>query len=74
MNGILPGPLWLAIASSVNSSPVENGTLTRTSKNATVNGEMTEHQGQLTDYGRNSRVDGPGEPHSQEHERKPRGG
>ena len=36
MNGVMPGPLWLAIASAANSASLENGTLTHQSNNGTV--------------------------------------
>lgn len=36
MNGIMPGPLWLAIASATLNDTSENGTLNHHSQNATV--------------------------------------
>ena len=36
MNGIMPGPLWLAIASAANGGSHENRNPTHPSKNATV--------------------------------------
>jgi hypothetical protein len=39
MNGIVPGPLWLAIASAATSDSLENGTLTHHSKNDIVAGK-----------------------------------
>ena len=41
MNGILPGPLWLAVASAASTSSLENGNPTRPEKNATVSNETT---------------------------------
>ena len=58
MNGITPGPLWLAIASSVSSAQTENRTLIRHSKNDTVTGEMAENQEDITGGGRNCSADG----------------
>ena len=74
MNGILPGPLWLAIASSVNRTPTENRTLTYPSENATVTGVMTKNQEHLTNRERSGLADGAGEPHPQKLERKRQGG
>jgi hypothetical protein len=42
MNGVMPGPLWLAIASAAKSDSLENGTLDQHSKNDTVDGKMTD--------------------------------
>ncbi|MEJ2582700.1 MAG: hypothetical protein P8127_13855 [Acidobacteriota bacterium] len=42
MNGIVPGPLWLVIASATNGSSVENRTLTHHSKNGTVTGNKND--------------------------------
>jgi len=42
MNGIMPGPLWLAIASATNGTPVENRNPTHPSKNATVTGKFSD--------------------------------
>lgn len=42
MNGIMPGPLWLAIASATNSTTVETRNPTHPAKNATVTGELTD--------------------------------
>jgi hypothetical protein len=39
MNGIMPGPLWLAIASAVNSTSTKNRTLSHYPKSDTVTGE-----------------------------------
>lgn len=36
MNGIMPGPLWLAIVSAANSTSLENGTPTHQAKNGNV--------------------------------------
>jgi len=58
MNGIMPGPLWLSIASAVNGDPTENRTLTYPSKNATVTGVMTKNKEDITDRGRNFHADG----------------
>ena len=42
MNGILPGPLLLAIASAPNSSSFENGTLIQGFESDTVDGKMAD--------------------------------
>ena len=42
MNGIVPGPLWLAIASATNSALTENRTLTWSSKIDTLTGKMNQ--------------------------------
>ena len=44
MNGIIPGPLWLAIASAVKGTSSENGNLIHCSENDTVTGEITERR------------------------------
>lgn len=62
MNGIMPGPLWLAIASSVNSAPIENRALTYPSKNANVTGKTAENQEDITGGGRNCSADGDAKP------------
>ena len=49
MNGVMPGPLWLAIASAINNTSVETGTLTHPSKNATVTEKMTDSQRDVSD-------------------------
>ena len=46
MNGIMPGPLWLAIASSVNRTPNENRTLTHHSQNDTVARKKNDSDGE----------------------------
>ena len=74
MNGIVPGPLWLAIASSVNSAPTENGTPTYPSEGAAVNRKMAESEEHLTDRGRTGHADCEGALHSQKHQRKGQGG
>lgn len=58
MNGIMPGPLWLSIASAVNGGPTENRTLTDSSKNDTVTGEMTKNKDDVIDRGRNCHAGG----------------
>ena len=58
MNGIMPGPLWLAIASSVKRDPTENRTFIHHSKNDTVTGKMAENQEDITGGGRNCSADG----------------
>ncbi len=74
MNGIMPGPLWLAIASSANSSLTENRTLTYQSKNATVTGEMAENQEDNTTGSRNRHTDGKVILNLQKPEKKRHGG
>jgi hypothetical protein len=74
MNGIVPGPLWLAIASSVDNTPNENRTLTHPSENATVTGEMTESQEHLVNRERSGLAGSARELHPQIHERNQRGG
>jgi len=39
MNGIMPGPLFLAIASASHADSSENATLTHSGKSATVTGK-----------------------------------
>ena len=39
MNGIMPGPLFLAIVSAANNDSLENRTLPHDSKNGTVAGK-----------------------------------
>jgi hypothetical protein len=41
MNGIMPGPLWLAIASAASTDSLENGNPTRPARNANVSRETT---------------------------------
>jgi len=55
MNGIVPGPLWLAIASAVS----ENGTLIHHSKNDIVTRKMVENQKGVADSER-KRIGGDG--------------
>lgn len=44
MNGIMPGPLWLAMASAANSTSHENRNLNQDSKNDNVTRKMIENQ------------------------------
>jgi len=44
MNGIMPGPLWLAIASAANDTTIENRNPTHELKNDTVTGNMSGSQ------------------------------
>ena len=44
MNGIMPGPLWLAIASATNGTSHENRNLIQGSKNDTVARKMIKNQ------------------------------
>jgi hypothetical protein len=39
MNGVIPGPLWLAVASATSADPIEYGVPTNLSKSDTVAGE-----------------------------------
>ena len=74
MNGVMPGPLWLAIASGASNNLGENGTLTHPSKNATVTRKMTDRQNDTTDRGRNGHADSEGELHPRKPDRKRLGG
>ena len=42
MNGVMPGPLLLAIASAANSSSFENGILKQGFESDTVDGKMAD--------------------------------
>lgn len=53
MNGILPGPLWLAIASAAAyDNTIENRTPPYKAKNVTVSGKTTDGQSEITVNGR----------------------
>jgi hypothetical protein len=54
MNGIMPGPLWLAIASAVS----ENRTLIHHSKSRNVTKKMVDSQKDVTDSERNGHGNG----------------
>jgi len=73
MNGVMPGPLWLAIVSSVNGTPNENRTLTQASGKATLL-KMTDSKERLTDRRRTGHAHREDAPGSQIHERKRHGG
>ena len=55
MNGIVPGPPWLAIASAINGASHENGNLIQDSKNDTVTRKLIENQFGPADTG-NQRI------------------
>lgn len=48
MNGIMPGPLFLAIASAAKNDSLENGTLIHRSGNATFTDNMSDIQRQVS--------------------------
>ena len=50
MNGIVPGPLWLAIASAVNNPASENGTLIQQSKIDTLTGKTDKCSKDFSDF------------------------
>jgi len=52
MNGIMPGPLWLAIASAAYDTTIENRTPPYKPKNVTVTGKTTDNQKEITVRGR----------------------
>jgi hypothetical protein len=58
MNGIVPGPLWLMVASAVSQSSLENGTLIHHSKNDTVAGKRAERDDASTNCRAKTGVDG----------------
>ena len=58
MNGIIPGPLWLAIASAASNSAVENRTLTHRSENATVAKKTIMQQDEISRSGTSTGHDG----------------
>jgi hypothetical protein len=58
MNGIMPGPLWLAIASAASNSAVENRTLTHRSENATVAEKTIMQQDEISRSGASTGHDG----------------
>jgi hypothetical protein len=58
MNGIMPGPLWLAIASATNRASSENGTLIRSSKSGNVTTKIVDSQKDVADSERNGRGNG----------------
>jgi len=53
MNGIMPGPLWLAIASATNSASSEKGTLIHSSKSGNVTTKIVDSQKDVADSERN---------------------
>ena len=52
MNGIMPGPLWLAIASAEKGGSSENRTLNHYSENDTVTAKTANSQKGITVHGR----------------------
>jgi hypothetical protein len=73
MNGVMPGPLLLAIASAAKGTPSENGTLTHPSKNVTFSGNMIDIQPRVSHLEAKG-GDGESEPHSETHKPKREGG
>ena len=67
MNGIMPGPLFLAIASASNADSSLNGTLTDVSKRNTVAGKIPGGEKSITNGELNGRGDVDGELYSTEH-------
>jgi hypothetical protein len=58
MNGIVPGPLWLMVASAVTSSSLENGTLLEEPVNDTVAGKRAERDNESVNHRAKTVVDG----------------
>jgi hypothetical protein len=63
MNGIMPGPLWLAIASAGKSDSLENVTLTHRSESDTVAAKKSgSHEEPMNDFAnRRARENGGGD-------------
>ena len=58
MNGIMPGPMWLATASAAYDTAIENRNPTHGLKNDTVTGKMTKNEEDVIDRGRNCHAGG----------------
>ena len=74
MNGVMPGPLWLAIASAAKHDSLDNRTLTYPSGNATFTGNMSDIQRQVSTLEAKARGSGESEPSSTTHKLKRKGG
>jgi len=58
MNGIMPGPLWLAIASATNSTSSESATPIHSCKSGDVTTKMVDSQKDVADSERNGHGNG----------------
>lgn len=74
MNGIIPGPLWLAIASATNGALPENRNLIQHSKSDNVARKMVESQEGVADSERKRIGGGGAELHPSTRSREREGG
>jgi hypothetical protein len=74
MNGIMPGPLWLAIASATNGASPENRTLIQHSRSDNVARKMVESQKGVADSERKRIGGGGAELHASKRSREREGG